>query len=64
MKPCSSEYASQVIVAKKRDGTLRICCVDYHCIEQNNGLIIPSANEEDVITNLKLILERAKEYEY
>lgn len=153
VEPCSSEYASQVVVVKKRDGTPRVC-VDYRALNRiavkdryplpliedildrlqnaqvfssidlkngffhvsvnkddrkytsfvtHNGqyqflkvpfgfcnspavfqrfintifndmsvkgialpyiddLIIPGDNEEDAITNLKLVLERAKEY--
>ena len=28
IEPCQSEYASNVVLAKKKDGTLR-CCIDY-----------------------------------
>lgn len=33
IEPCSSEYASQVVVVKKKDETPRVC-VDYRAIEE------------------------------
>jgi len=33
VEPCSSEYASQVVVVKKRDGTPRVC-VDYRALNR------------------------------
>ncbi|GJQ80721.1 hypothetical protein Trydic_g9318 [Trypoxylus dichotomus] len=33
VEPCASEYASQVVVVKKKDGTPRVC-IDYRKINK------------------------------
>lgn len=34
VEPCSSEYSSQVVVVKKKDGTPRVC-IDYRALNKN-----------------------------